>query len=182
MDTDVVGRVKALAFVAIGDGHFATAVGGENRDAAVTVFAGEKTSLIIKGETIGAGFVAVSRWDSVAGGFEKDTQAVFFGPLIDFVGGNVREEEAVFGLVPDRAFGPLEAHRDDLDPGVFRDQFVDGWVETLDGADGRTDRAIRSRRSKLGKGGGSKSERKNYRTHVLNLVTPHRRARAQVDF
>ena len=146
------------------------------------MFAGEEASLIIKGETIGAGFVPVSRWTGVAGGFEEDTQAFFFGPLVDFVGGNVREKEAVFSLVPDRAFGPLEAHRDDLDLGVFRDQFVDGWVETLDGADGGTDRAIRSRRSKLGKGGGSKSERKNYRAHGSNLVIPHRRARAQVDF
>src|SRR5262249_10827322 len=57
-------------------------------------------------------------------------------PLVDAVGGDVGEEQALVLLVPDRPLDPVEAARQLLQDGVLGDELVEGGVEAIDGADG----------------------------------------------
>lgn len=135
VDGEVVGAVEALAVEVVGEGAFAAAF-GEDGDAAVAVFAAEKSALLVEVEAVGTAFASVVTEASEAGGGHVDGEAVLFVPLEDFVFGDVGEEEAIVLLVPDGSFGPVEAGGEDFDLGVGGDEFVEGGVEAFDGAEG----------------------------------------------
>ncbi len=111
---NVVGGVEVFAFVLF-DNRFDGAAGESAGDTVGGVLGTKEIALTIKSVAVG-----------VVGGFAEGLYSFGAGPLFEFAGGDVAEDEAVVFSDPNGAFDELHAGGEAFDLCIFGEEFGGG--------------------------------------------------------